>query len=195
MIWWQTTILAIYSIAIALLMMVSLHRFYMVRLYNRFRNRIVHPPKSFETLPFVTIQLPIYNERYVVERLIHAVTKLDYPKNRLEIQILDDSTDETTHMAMQCIIKLQQQGINIHLWHRTDRTGFKAGALAAGLKVAQGDLIAIFDADFLPPRHFLQRTVHHFTNPNVGMVQARWGHLNRDYSLLTADLSGHCVAQ
>lgn len=135
--------------------------------------------------PFVTIQLPIYNELYVVERLIDAIAAFDYPKGRFEIQVLDDSTDETVEIIASKIKGIQAKGIDIQHIRRESRQGFKAGALAYGLKICKGDFIAIFDADFVPPKDFLQKTIPHFNVPNVGVVQTRWQHLNENYSLLT----------
>jgi cellulose synthase/poly-beta-1,6-N-acetylglucosamine synthase-like glycosyltransferase len=138
-----------------------------------------------EAYPFVTIQLPIYNELYVVERLIDAVAAFDYPKNRFEIQVLDDSTDETVEIISSKLTEIQLLDIDIQHIRRTDRKGFKAGALAYGMKICKGEFIAIFDADFVPPKDFLQKTIPHFAEPNVGVVQTRWQHLNENYSLLT----------
>jgi cellulose synthase/poly-beta-1,6-N-acetylglucosamine synthase-like glycosyltransferase len=135
--------------------------------------------------PRVTIQLPIYNERYVVERLISSVCRLDYPGHLLEIQVLDDSTDDTVNIAKTAVKRLRARGFDIVYLNRSSRTGFKAGALKKGLKSAKGELIAIFDADFLPGPAFLKETVPYFIHPEVGMLQTRWGHLNSDYSMLT----------
>ncbi|HVP39767.1 MAG TPA: glycosyltransferase [Candidatus Saccharimonadales bacterium] len=135
--------------------------------------------------PAVTVQLPLHNERYVVRRLIQAVAALDYPRERLEIQVLDDSTDDTTAAAEACAAQLRARGHRVEVLHRAGRAGFKAGALAAGLARARGELLAVFDADFVPPADFLRRVLPHFSDPRVGMVQARWGHLNEPYSLLT----------
>jgi cellulose synthase/poly-beta-1,6-N-acetylglucosamine synthase-like glycosyltransferase len=143
------------------------------------------PDAEFSTLPQVTIQLPLYNEMYVVDRLVEAVCRIDYPRELLEIQVLDDSTDETTEIAELAVRRFAAQGIDITYIHRTDRAGYKAGALDEALRVAKGRFIAIFDADFIPQPDFLRRTVHYFTNPKVAMVQTRWGHVNEDYSLLT----------
>ena len=183
--WFQAVLLVLYSLTLGLLLVFSLHRHVMVRLY--FKNRRNRPAAAsrFEDLPSVTVQLPVYNEFYVVERLIRAVADVDYPRDRLEIQVLDDSTDETTEVAMRCVAELKEAGHNIVCLHRTNRTGYKAGALAEGLRVASGEFVAVFDADFLPPREFLRKTIHFFTDEGVGLVQARWDHLNRDYSLLT----------
>ncbi len=156
--------------------------------------------KNEDNLPTVTIQLPIFNEALVVERLIEATIQVKYPKHLLQIQVLDDSTDETTELAQACVDHYHQAGINIELIHRQVRPGFKAGALREATPQATGELIAIFDADFLPTPDFLYHTIPHFaTNPKLGFVQARWGHLNRDYSLLTAAqalaLDGHFVIE
>jgi len=138
-----------------------------------------------EKYPFVTIQLPIFNEMYVVERLVDAITAFDYPKSRFEIQVLDDSTDETLHISQKKVTEYQRKGFNISLHHRVDRTGFKAGALQAALPEAKGEFVAIFDADFIPNPDFLLRTLPYFDEPKVGVVQTRWEHINKNYSLLT----------
>lgn len=135
--------------------------------------------------PKVTVQLPIYNERYVVQRLIEAVCRFDYPKDLLDIQILDDSTDDTVQIAQAVTTRMKQEGFDIVYLHRRDRSGFKAGALKAGLQEAKGELLAIFDADFTPGPEFLMETVPYFADPNIGMLQTRWGHINSDYSMLT----------
>jgi cellulose synthase/poly-beta-1,6-N-acetylglucosamine synthase-like glycosyltransferase len=136
-------------------------------------------------LPRVTVQLPIYNERYVAERLLKACAALDYPRDLLEIQALDDSTDDTAALVAKTVERLRTDGVNVVHIHRADRAGFKAGALANGLATARGEFIAIFDADFVPPPDFLRRILPHFDHEKAAFVQARWGHLNRDYSLLT----------
>lgn len=140
---------------------------------------------SSKNWPLVTIQLPIYNELYVVERLIESVCRIDYPRNLIEIQVLDDSTDDTAEIAKAMVEKMKVRGFDIVYIHRADRTGYKAGALKEGLKSAKGELVGIFDADFVPNSDFLKKSVPYFIDPNVGMVQTRWGHLNSDYSLLT----------
>ncbi|MFQ5857538.1 MAG: cellulose synthase family protein [Anaerolineae bacterium] len=178
-------IIVVYIIAAVLLAAYSLNTVLLTALFLQHRHhRRPAPPLS--RFPRVTVQLPIYNERYVVNRLISAVARLDWPRDRLEIQVLDDSTDVTTSIARAAVRHWQQRGINIHLIHRDNRTGFKAGALAHGLTTAAGKFIAIFDADFVPPPDFLRRTIPHLvTEPDLGLAQARWGHLNADYSLLT----------
>jgi len=141
-----------------------------------------------ESLPVVTVQLPLYNERYVTERIIAAVSALDYPRRLLHIQVLDDSTDETTHIAQHAVNNIHARGIDIEYIHRDHRTGYKAGALAHGMRTARGEFIAIFDADFIPSRDFLRRVIAEsgvLSDPHIGFVQTRWGHLNRDASTLT----------
>jgi cellulose synthase/poly-beta-1,6-N-acetylglucosamine synthase-like glycosyltransferase len=142
-------------------------------------------PPALTRLPRVTVQLPIYNELYVAERLINAVARLDYPADRLEIQVLDDSTDETVEIVRALVERLRANGSAIEQLRRAERAGFKAGALAYGMAQARGEFIAIFDADFVPPRDFLKRTLPYFANSRIAFIQARWGHINRDYSLLT----------
>ncbi len=138
-----------------------------------------------QELPFVTVQLPVFNELYVVERLIDQVMLFNYPKDRFEVQVLDDSTDETVEISKRKVEEYKAKGFNIEFIHRVDRTGFKAGALQNGMKVCKGEFIAIFDADFLPKTDFLRSTLPHFANEKVGVVQTKWAHINREYSLLT----------
>jgi cellulose synthase/poly-beta-1,6-N-acetylglucosamine synthase-like glycosyltransferase len=140
---------------------------------------------EFINFPTVTIQLPIYNEKYVVERLLDAVSLFDYPKEKLEIQVLDDSTDETTEIILKKIESMRPLGLNFKLIHREQRVGYKAGALDHGFHIASGEFIAIFDADFIPSPDFLKKTMPYFVTEKVGVVQTRWGHINKDYSILT----------
>jgi cellulose synthase/poly-beta-1,6-N-acetylglucosamine synthase-like glycosyltransferase len=195
----DTAILAAYFFILCILAMYGWHRYYLVWVYMRHKDNVPKPRPQLDPLPVVTIQLPIYNEMYVVDRLVGAVVQMDYPKHLLEIQVLDDSTDETRAIAELAVRRYAAQGFDIKYLHRIDRTGYKAGALEAGLKVARGQFIAIFDADFVPPSDFLQRTLPQFGEPTIGMVQARWGHINRDYSLLTRIqaimLDGHFVLE
>lgn len=165
----------------------GIHRSALLYLYLRHRNERSEPSAHFPEggLPVVTVQLPMFNELHVAKRLIEAVARVDYPRDRLEIQVLDDSTDATSTIARETCAALQQRGIDIAYMHRRDRKGYKAGALAAGLKRARGELILIFDADFVPGPSVLRDLVHFFAEPGVGMVQARWGHLNRNQSRLT----------
>src|SRR4051812_4175400 len=168
-------------------------------MYMRHRDRQPKPGPPLNPLPSVTIQLPLYNEMYVADRLIEAVCALNYPRELLEIQVLDDSTDETQSIAELAVRRYAAQDVDIKYIHRSDRVGYKAGALEAGLKVARGEYIAIFDADFIPSTDFLTRLMPHFADTTVGMVQARWGHINQDYSLLTKAqsilLDGHFVLE
>jgi cellulose synthase/poly-beta-1,6-N-acetylglucosamine synthase-like glycosyltransferase len=171
----------------------------MVWLYYRHRFEPPRPAGVLEPLPRVTVQLPIFNEVYVVERLVDAVAALDYPKDRLEIQILDDSTDETRALAQAAAERLRRLGVDIVHRTRVLREGFKAGALQEGLRASKGEFLAIFDADFVPGPAFLREALPHFSDPRIGMVQARWDHLNRDYSKLTQIqsifLDGHFVVE
>jgi cellulose synthase/poly-beta-1,6-N-acetylglucosamine synthase-like glycosyltransferase len=178
-------VLAIYFATLGLLAIYGAHRLHLLRLHARHRGPTPRPPRDLDPLPPVTVQLPIYNELYVVKRLIRAACALDYPRDRLEIQVLDDSDDETTEVAARAVAAMRRRGHDITHVRRGTRHGFKAGALAHGLAQARGDLLAVFDADFVPPPRFLRDLVGHFGHPQVGMVQARWGHLNRDYSTLT----------
>jgi cellulose synthase/poly-beta-1,6-N-acetylglucosamine synthase-like glycosyltransferase len=177
--------LASYFFVLVILAVYGWHRYYMVYLYMKHKHEVPQPLGRFDELPVVTIQLPLYNEMYVVDRLVDAVCAIDYPREKLEIQVLDDSTDETCAIAENAVRRHAATGIDIKYIHRTDRSGYKAGALEAAMHVARGNFIAIFDADFIPEADFLKATVHHFTDPKVAMVQTRWGHLNEDYSLLT----------
>jgi cellulose synthase/poly-beta-1,6-N-acetylglucosamine synthase-like glycosyltransferase len=183
----QILILIVYFFILSILAIYGWHRYYLVYLYMKNKDKVPVAGQlpMPEALPRVTIQLPIFNEMYVADRLIDAVVEMDYPGELLEIQVLDDSTDETTEIAQRAVRRHAARGHNIRCLHREDRTGFKAGALEAGLRVASGEFIAIFDADFIPSADFLTKALPHFSSPKIGMVQARWGHINQDYSLLT----------
>ena len=195
----ETLILAAYFFVVVVLAVYGWHRYYIVYLYMKHKHEKPQPLANFDQLPRVTVQLPIYNEMYVADRLIDAVCKIEYPRELLEIQVLDDSTDETRSVAERIVRRFAEKGVDIVYLHREDRTGYKAGALEAGLKVAKGEFIAIFDADFIPTTDFLMRSIHYFTDPKVALVQARWGHINADYSLLTKIqsilLDGHFVLE
>lgn len=188
----------IYFIIVAGLALYSFNALFLSSLFLRHRRQTLEAPTP-ENWPGVTVQLPIFNERFVVERLIDTVAALDYPQDRLSIQVLDDSTDETVALAQARVAYYQARGVNIVYLRRGERTGFKAGALAFGLAVAPGDFIAVFDADFCPPPDFLRRVMPHFAEPRVGMVQTRWGHLNAEYSALTRAqalaLDGHFIVE
>ncbi len=161
------------------------HRLTIVYLYLRHARRRPEPARRFEDLPLVTIQLPVFNELHVVDRLLDSVAALDYPKDKMQIQVLDDSTDETTEICRAGVARLVARGFDAQLIHRVDRTGFKAGALENGTKEAKGDLLFILDADFVPNPDVLQRTIHYFSDERIGMIQTRWGHLNRTFNVLT----------
>ncbi len=182
----DTALLAMYYIVLLTLSIYGLHRFHLVRVRRRYPSLPVSVALGPEIWPDVTVQLPLYNEPNVVERLLAAAAALEYPGN-LEVQILDDSTDQTSNLVTHLIEELSSSGRGIDMVHlrRTNRSGYKAGALAAGLTTARGEFIAIFDADFVPPRDILTTLIPHFTDPRVGMVQARWSHLNRNHSMLT----------
>lgn len=199
----MSILILVYIVAALLLAVYASNAWVLTILYLKHRRELPPPiPSLKETggLPPVTVQLPLFNEALVVERLIDEVVRLDYPAHLLQIQVLDDSTDETTEIALARVERYRAQGLNIELLHRRDRTGFKAGALKKGLEKATGEFIAIFDADFVPRPDFLKQTIPHFaTRPRLGFIQTRWGHLNRNYSRLTAAqaiaLDGHFVVE
>jgi cellulose synthase/poly-beta-1,6-N-acetylglucosamine synthase-like glycosyltransferase len=195
----ESFILSAYFVSILILFAFGSHGFIMIFYYFKYKDQ--KPDSNLPLLghPTVTIQLPIYNEIYVVQRLLDSVCKIDYPKDKLEIQILDDSTDETTSELMRIMNEKRSEGFDLALVHRTNRDGYKAGALKEGLETAKGEYVAIFDADFIPQSDFLQKTLPHFNLPNIGMVQTRWEHINGDYSVLTKAqalaLDGHFVIE
>lgn len=195
---------AVLILYFGILTVLAIYGVYRVKQVFEFWRYSKYPPKPKgefpETeLPHITVQLPLFNEMYVIDRLVKAVTEIDYPRDRLEIQVLDDSTDETVKIASATVAKYAAKGFDIHYIHRDDRTGFKAGALENGMKTAKGSLIAIFDADFVPKPDFLRKLVHHFTDPIVGCAQMRWAHINGSYNLLTRlqtiMLDGHFVLE
>src|SRR3954451_17019899 len=189
-----------YFTVLIILASYGIHRYVLVYMYYKNRkNRVDGPTSRFAELPRVTVQLPIFNEQFVIDRLVDAVCKMDYPREKLDIQVLDDSTDETVEVAHSVVQRYAAMGYPITYHHRGNRYGFKAGALHEGMKTAKGEFIAIFDADFVPPEDWLMRVVHHFADPEIGMVQTRWTHLNRDYSFLTNVeailLDGHFILE
>ncbi len=188
-----------YLVVLAGLSIYGIHRYAIVYLFLRHRHRTPKPGSRFDNLPRVTVQLPIFNEYYVVERLLKSVSELDYPRELLQIQVLDDSTDDTQELTRKLTADLKAREFDIELLQRIDRVGFKAGALEAGLSTCKGDFILILDADFVPCRDLLKETIHHFTDPGIGMIQTRWGHINRTYSLLTRIqamfLDGHLLLE
>ncbi len=198
--WFDWAILIPYFTILVLLSIYGIHRYEIIRTYFKHRKKATgEPPRRFAQLPRVTIQLPIFNEHYVIERLIEEVTRIEYPRGLLQIQVLDDSTDDTASFAEALVERYRALGFPIEYHHRANREGFKAGALQEGLETATGEFIAIFDADFVPPTDFLSRTIHHFADPGVGVVQTRWSYLNRDYSFLTEVeamlLDGHFILE
>ncbi len=182
-------IIAIYSISLLLVFMYALAQLNLLFNYLSSKKNQDDAPKfnlnNEDEIPYVTIQLPVYNELYVMQRLLDNIAKIEYPREKLEIQVLDDSTDESVASTAAHIHKLQADGLNIQHIRRANRVGFKAGALKEGLRLAKGEFIAIFDADFLPKPCWLHKTVPYFKDTNIGVVQTRWGHINRDYSTLT----------
>lgn len=196
----EEIILITYIVSLSVLFVFGSHGFIMIYYYLKFRDRQWSGPGFTGDYPVVTVQLPVFNELYVVERLIEGSCKMVYPREKLEIQVLDDSTDETVELVDRCVDRFRKLGFDIKHVRRTNREGYKAGALKAGLESARGEFIAIFDADFVPRPEFLLKTVPHFmTDPRIGMVQTRWEHLNFDYSLLTRTqamaLDGHFVIE
>jgi cellulose synthase/poly-beta-1,6-N-acetylglucosamine synthase-like glycosyltransferase len=177
----------------------GIHRYSIIYLFLKNKDRKSEPPKKFDALPRVTIQLPIYNEVHVVDRLLDTVSRIEYPADRLQIQVLDDSTDETAEIAERRVRELSLKGVDIEYIRRPNRIGYKAGALEYGLISATGEFLFILDADFVPPVDILEKTIHHFTDEKVGMIQTRWGHINRSYSLLTRVqamfLDGHLLLE
>jgi len=188
-----------YLTLLGLLACYGLYRYHLLVLYYRTKRRSPAPPPPPTSWPTVTLQIPVYNERYVVERAIRSACEVDYPHGRLAIQILDDSTDDTTDIIADVVERFRRDGLTIVHLRRADRRDFKAGALAEGLRQTRSDLVALFDVDFIVPRDFLTRAVPSFTDPRVGMVQVRWGHLNEDYSMLTRAqallINGHFVIE
>jgi len=198
--WFDWAILIPYFAILTVLSVYGVHRYEIIRTYFKHRKKTADEPSlRFAQLPRVTIQLPIYNERYVIERLIDEVTRIEYPRELLQIQVLDDSTDDTALFAEALVERHRALGFPIEYHHRDNREGYKAGALQEGLKTATGEFVAIFDADFVPPPDFLTRTIHHFADPSIGVVQTRWSYLNRDYSFLTEVeamlLDGHFILE
>lgn len=192
-------IVVFYLGILALVALYGIHRYVLLYLYLKHRHNTYKPVGEFDELPKVTVQLPMYNEDSVAERIIKATCLIDYPLDKLEIQVLDDSTNHSREIARKCCEEWAAKGYPIKYIHRTDRIGYKAGALAEGLKQASGKFVAIFDADFVPPRDCLRNVIHYFTDKQVGMVQIRWDHLNRDASLLTKSqaifLDGHFMIE
>jgi cellulose synthase/poly-beta-1,6-N-acetylglucosamine synthase-like glycosyltransferase len=192
-------IVFVYLSVLGVIAVYGFHRYLLVYLYLKHRHENYHPKKQFDELPRVTVQLPMYNEGFVAERIIEASCRIDYPLEKLEIQVLDDSTDQSEKIARETCRRCAEKGYPVKYIHRDNRRGYKAGALADGLEQASGEFIVIFDADFVPPRDILYNVLDYFTDEKVGLVQVRWDHLNRDASLLTKSqaifLDGHFVIE
>jgi len=191
-------IVGVYGFSLLTIFIFSLGQLHLTWIYTRSK-KVQTPDLDPDFLPNVTVQLPVYNEKYVIDRLIDSICQLDYPKDKLEIQILDDSTDETVALIQKKVAEYQKLHFDIHQIRRDTREGFKAGALAYGLQKAKGTFIAVFDADFLPKSEFLRATIPYFINSEIGLVQTRWGHVNKDYSILTQlqafGLDGHFTVE
>ncbi|WP_017258228.1 cellulose synthase family protein [Pedobacter arcticus] len=196
---WQIAILVLYVISLTVILLFSLGQAFLIYFYLKSKKATPEKISIAGDLPIITIQLPLFNELYVTERLLNAVCSLDYPKDKLEIQVLDDSTDDSLLLTKKLVAEKLLQGFDIKQITRSKNIGFKAGALQNGLNQAKGELIAIFDADFLPESDFLTKLIPYFNNPKIGMVQSRWGHINEDYSLLTQvqgfGLDGHFTVE
>ncbi len=197
--WGDYLWIASYVVVVLGLSAFGIHRYAMVYLFLKNSRRQPQPKAQFAELPVVTVQLPVFNEQHVVARLLDSVAQLDYPREKLQIQVLDDSTDETVEISRQHVDVLREQGFEAELIHRVDRTGYKAGALENGMQSARGEFIFILDADFIPPPDILHKMIHFFTDDGIGMIQTRWGHINRGYSLLTRIqamfLDGHLMVE
>ena len=195
----EQAVLIGYFFSLSILFLFGLHGFVMMYYHRKYGHKNPEPDINFKEGAIVTIQLPLYNEMYVAERLIKSVCEIDYPKDKMEIQVLDDSTDETTSIVAKAVEEKKKEGFDISHIRRGTREGYKAGALKEGMKIAKGEYIAIFDADFIPQKEFLQKTLSYFTDDKVGMVQSRWEHLNGDYSIITKAqalaLDGHFVIE
>ena len=195
----QSAFLALYAAVLGVMAVYGVHRYHLVYLYRKHRRAVHEPAGAFAEPPVVTVQLPMYNEERVAERVIAAACAIDWPQDRLEIQVLDDSTGESADIARAACERWAARGYPVVYLHRDDRTGYKAGALAAGLRTARGEFVAIFDADFVPPPGILKNVLPHFTDPAIGLAQVRWEHLNRDASWLTRGqaifLDGHFVIE
>lgn len=195
----ENIVMIVYFVSLSILFGFGIHGLVLLYYYRKTFNNILPIEDMPVEVPMVTVQLPLYNEMFVVERLIKSVCEIDYPKDKIEIQVLDDSTDNTVELTKDIVENYKNQGFNIKYIHRNNRVGYKAGALKYGLEIAEGEFVAIFDADFVPNPDFLKKTIPHFNNPEIGMVQTRWEHLNEEYSYLTKAqalaLDGHFVLE
>ena len=190
-VWFYLSVFLIflYSISLILVLFYSLSQLNLLWNYIQYKKKKENPVEldlnDLDAVPLVTIQLPVFNEIYVIERLLECINLIEYPRTKLEIQVLDDSTDESVGLIENLVKKLRKEGLDIVQIRREKRIGFKAGALKEGLEIAKGEFIAIFDADFLPKSNWLLQTIPHFKDKKIGVVQTRWSHINRDYSILT----------
>jgi cellulose synthase/poly-beta-1,6-N-acetylglucosamine synthase-like glycosyltransferase len=195
----HVVLVSVYLLAMGILTVYGIHRYVQIYLYHRYRRNIPVAAGRFSELPTVTVQLPMYNEMFVAERVIEAACQIEWPREKLQIQVLDDSTDKSADIAKVCCDRMRRLGHNVQYIHRSNRGGYKAGALANGLLEASGEFVVIFDADFVPTRDMLSRSIDFFTDPNVGCVQTRWDHINRCQSLLTRCqaifLDGHFMVE
>lgn len=195
----HVVLVGLYLVTLAILTLYGLHRYLQIFLYYKHNRKSHQPAGTFPELPRVTVQLPMYNELFVAERIIEGACELDYPREKLQIQVLDDSTDESRDIARECCERMRRLGHNVQYIHRTNRQGYKAGALAHGLLQATGEFVAVFDADFIPNKEMLRKSINFFTDPNVGCVQTRWDHINRCQSMLTrcqaVFLDGHFMIE
>jgi cellulose synthase/poly-beta-1,6-N-acetylglucosamine synthase-like glycosyltransferase len=191
----QSAFLTLYVSLLVVVSFYGMHRYIIVYLYYRHRKNVPQPAGHFDALPHVTVQLPMFNERTVATRIIERTCRIEYPKDKLQIQVLDDSTDDTVEIAQAAVAKARAEGFDIEYIHREDRSGFKAGALSNAMSSVKGEFITIFDADFIPDPQILQQSIHYFTDPKVCVVQTRWEHLNREDNMLTRSqaifLDGH----
>ena len=181
----HTVLVGLYLLTLGVLTVYGLHRYLQIYLYYKHHRKVPQPAGTFSELPRVTVQLPMYNEMYVAARIIEGACELDYPPEKLQIQVLDDSTDESADIARECCERMRQLGHDVQYIHRSNRQGYKAGALAYGLTQATGEFVVIFDADFVPTKDMIHKSIHYFTDQNVGCVQTRWSHINRTQSMLT----------
>ncbi len=193
------TLVVFYLLTLAILAVYGMYRYVQILVYYRHLHKTPKPASKFGELPQITVQLPMFNEMYVAQRVIEGACQIDYPREKMQIQVLDDSTDESQEIARACCDEMRRQGFNIQYLHRTNRSGYKAGALCEGLRDATGEFIVMFDADFIPTRDMVRKSIEFFTDPNIGCVQTRWEHMNRSQSMLTRSqaifLDGHFMIE
>jgi cellulose synthase/poly-beta-1,6-N-acetylglucosamine synthase-like glycosyltransferase len=195
----HVALVCLYIVATLILAVYGMYRYVQIFVYYRHHHKIPTPAGKFAELPHITVQLPMFNEMYVAQRVIEGACQIDWPRDKMQIQVLDDSTDESAEIARACVERMRHQGHNIQYIHRTNRSGYKAGALASVMPEVTGEFILIFDADFIPTRDIVRKSIDFFTDPNVGCVQTRWDHMNRSQSMLTRSqaifLDGHFMVE